>query len=375
MADVPAANSTPAANPAPVAVAPQAVNSSPAANSPPAANSAAAAEAPANTGILEADDDPADNDDADSALGVNAGDVSDTTSVMSSIFRYREQHGRTYHAYRDDTGQGNHGFKPYFLPNDETENERLDLQHNLAVLTQDSRLYICPAGKDKPLNRVLDAGCGTGIWAIDFGDEHPETSVVGVDISPSQPSFVPLNVEFFVDDLELEWNYVTPFDLIYARYLTGSIKDWPRFYRQAYQHLQPGGWIEVCDYVSPMACDDGTLKADSALKRWSDLLIEASVNLGATLASTVHYKQQMIDAGFQNVVQVEYKWPVNTWPKDPKHKEIGAWAHLNTMDALQALSYMSFTNGLGWSTVEVEALLVDVRKELKNRNIHAYWPM
>ena len=41
----------------------------------------------------------------------NAGDVSDTTSVMSSIFRYREQHGRTYHAYRDDSGQGNQGFK------------------------------------------------------------------------------------------------------------------------------------------------------------------------------------------------------------------------------------------------------------------------
>ena len=46
---------------------------------------------------------------------------------------------------------------------------------------------------------------------------------------------VPINVEFFVDDLELDWNYVTPFDLVYARYLTGSIKDWPRFFGQAYQ--------------------------------------------------------------------------------------------------------------------------------------------
>jgi hypothetical protein len=45
------------------------------------------------------------------------------------------------------------------------------------------------------------------------------------------------------------------------------------------------------------------------------------------------------------------------------------------MDALQALSYMSFTNGLGWTTADVEVLLVDVRKDIKNRNIHSYWPM
>jgi hypothetical protein len=90
-----------------------------------------------------------------------------------------------------------------------------------------------------------------------------------------------------------------------------------------FRHLQPGGWIEVCDYVSPVACDDGTLPPDCALKRWSELLVEASVNLGATLVSTVHYKQQMLDAGFQNVEEVKYKWPLNTWAKDPKHKEIG----------------------------------------------------
>jgi predicted RNA methylase len=51
----------------------------------------------------------------------------------------------------------------------QTENQRLDLQHNLMILTQDDRLFISPAGRDRPLNRVLDAGCGTGIWAIDFG--------------------------------------------------------------------------------------------------------------------------------------------------------------------------------------------------------------
>jgi hypothetical protein len=35
---------------------------------------------------------------------------------------------------------------------------------------------------------------------------------------------------------------------------------------------------------------------------------------------------------------------------------------------------MLFTNVLGWSAAEVETFLVDVRKDLKNRNTHGYWP-
>lgn len=59
----------------------------------------------------------------------------------------------------------------------------------------------------KKLNRVLDCGTGTGVWAINFAEyvaarviltfkfcltdlcdsEHPETHVIGVDLSPIQP--------------------------------------------------------------------------------------------------------------------------------------------------------------------------------------------
>lgn len=59
--------------------------------------------------------------------------------------------------------------------------------------------------------------------------------MVGVDLSPIQPNFVAPNVEFFVDDLEQDWTFVNPFDLIYSRNMTGSIKDWPRLIGQAFQ--------------------------------------------------------------------------------------------------------------------------------------------
>lgn len=79
----------------------------------------------------------------------------------------------------------------------------------------------------------------------------------------------------------------------------------------------------MADPINPIDCDDGTMKEDSPILRWNTLLQEASEKLGAPLNSALKYKQQLIDAGFEDVVEVKYKWPLGPWPKDPKYKEVG----------------------------------------------------
>lgn len=173
---------------------------------------------------VEADD----HDDNDSALG-DEDDHLSTVSISSSILKYREENGRTYHAYKDGK---------YLGPNDEPERDRLDLQHHLFTLTFSNRLHLCPLGADgKQIHRVLDVGTGTGIWAIDFADEHPESEVLGIDLSAIQPGFVPPNVSFQVDDLEEPWTFRESemFDFVYARMMTSSFADWPRFFEQSFQ--------------------------------------------------------------------------------------------------------------------------------------------
>ncbi|KAK3680775.1 S-adenosyl-L-methionine-dependent methyltransferase [Podospora appendiculata] len=294
--------------------------------------------------------------------------MSSSASMASSIFRHRQENGRTYHAYKE---------LKYIMPNDEAENDRLDLQHHIFSLTYDGALHSCPAGKDptKPLRRVLDAGTGTGIWAIDFADEHPETHVIGIDLSPIQPAFVPPNLSFYIDDLEEPWTFSEKFDFIYCRFLTGSIGNWPKFMETAYENLSPGGWIEIADIMSPIDCDDGTLTEDTPLLKWSTLLLQAAGQLGRPIDSARLYKQQLLDAGFTNVMERVHKWPQNAWAKDKKHKEIGAWSELNFTEGLNAMSVALLTRGLGWTAEEVEILLIDVRKDIKNKSIHAYWPI
>ncbi|KAK1566408.1 methyltransferase domain-containing protein [Colletotrichum navitas] len=301
---------------------------------------------PANAGPLEADnaDETAANDDADSTMGASV--LESSASMTSTIMRYREENGRTYHAFREGR---------YVLPND--------------------ALFVSPAGSDKPLRRVLDAGTGTGIWAIDLADEYPEALITGVDLSPIQPAFVPPNVTFYIDDVEDDWTYSYKFDLIFGRMLTGSIADWPRFIQQSYEFLEPGGWIELSDILLDLRSDDGTVGPDCAAQTWARHMLEAAAIWKRPLDSCKFYKEQLAEAGFVNVTEKIYKWPTNTWPRDPRFKELGMWTYEDLGQGLSGLSLALFTRALGWSKEQLEVFLVDVRKDMKDRSIHGWWPV
>ena len=50
-----------------------------------------------------------------------------------------------------------------------------------------NKLHLAPID-DKP-GKILDVGTGTGIWAIEMGDDYPSAEVIGTDLSPTQPSW------------------------------------------------------------------------------------------------------------------------------------------------------------------------------------------
>ncbi|KAK0721884.1 S-adenosyl-L-methionine-dependent methyltransferase [Lasiosphaeria miniovina] len=99
------------------------------------------------------------------------------------------------------------------------EQERLELQHYMLYdVTMEGELFLSPGGKHA--KRVLDMGAGTGTWAIGYAHAYPEAEVIGVDLSPIFPEWIPRNVQFVVDDLEDEWNWTKRFDFIVARFLS-----------------------------------------------------------------------------------------------------------------------------------------------------------
>lgn len=89
------------------------------------------------------------------------------------------------------------------------------------------------------------------------------------------------------------------------------------------RNLNPGGFLEVLDICFDIGCDDNTLPEDSAFRKWVELMLEASVNLGSSLLSIKSIKSHMKDVGFVDVKVTAGCWPINWWAKDPRYKKIG----------------------------------------------------
>lgn len=181
--------------------------------------------------------------DAGSDAGYGSDGMSSaSTSIGSSVRDYMFENGRRYHSFRAGA---------YNFPNDDVEQEREDMKHAMVRLLSGQKLHFAPLGDST--QTVLDIGTGTGIWAIEsrtsshlqsfsaansatVGEQFPSANVLGIDLSPIQPTWLPPNVHFMVDDVESTWLYPQDhFDYIHSRHTVQAIRDWPQLFGNALQ--------------------------------------------------------------------------------------------------------------------------------------------
>ncbi|EEU44092.1 uncharacterized protein NECHADRAFT_30036, partial [Fusarium vanettenii 77-13-4] len=305
--------------------------------------------------------------------------ASSTASVTASILEYRTIQGRTFHSDRHST--------EYFTPNDDQQLQSQDITHHYLTVLLGDKLFLAPiAGGD--VKKVLDVGTGSGIWAIDFADQYPQAEVIGSDLSPCQPSWVPPNVQFEVDDATQPWTWKdNEFDFIHIRYLFGAIADWNAIFQQACRCCAPGGWVQSCEADVHFFCDDDTADDPQVapyLKTWAKLY-EAG---GAEMKKPFFVQQENLQekgieaAGFTDMKVVNYKvghalydlnlLPVGGWPKDPKLAEVGRFVKLTMENDIEGYTLFMWHNVLKWPKDEYQIFLMGMRKILANRKVHAY---
>ena len=158
--------------------------------------------------------------------------------------------------------------------------------------------------------------------------------------------------------------------------LVGSLPSHSKLMQTARRYLKPGkGWLECLEIQFNVSCDDDTIPSNWALSEWFKCHREGYSNFRSPRTLTISDKlvKVMEEAGFVDIQERVDKIPINPWPKDPFLKRVGQMWETNWLEGLAGFSNKMYgPDGLGWSQNELEVFLVDVRKCIRDRNVHAY---
>ncbi|KAL1384265.1 S-adenosyl-L-methionine-dependent methyltransferase [Phyllosticta capitalensis] len=244
-------------------------------------------------------------------------------------------------------------------------------RNHLWLLTLNDALFLAPLADPQ---RVLDVGTGTGLWCIDMADRYPACEVIGTDLSPTQVPFAPPNVRFEIDDCNSEWTYPeASFDLIHVRALLGSVADWTLFYAECKRHLRPRvGYLEQLEFGVPIFSPSDDAEVQELLSRFRCCLTEAGEKMGKTMQIGESMVGLIREAGFEDVVEKRFEWPIGAWDEDARAKEIGRWNLRNWEAGMEGWVMALLTRNLGWSYQEVQDFKAKLLHALKYKDIRAY---
>lgn len=218
--------------------------------------------------------------------------------------------------------------------------------------------------------------------------------VQGIDLYPPPDAWVPPNCKFegtelstldefmltlrTVDDALKPWMLQHKQDLIHIRDLQGSFTDhqWTGVYKQAYENLLPGGWIEQIDASVGCYSDDSTLSPTSLLARSGPMYEEAAAKAGKGLDSVFKARARIEAAGFVNIQEKLYKVLLGDWAKNPMLKKARRFCKVQLLSGLVGYSlYLltKFGSPTPWSAEEVQVLLAKFRAEIEVKGVHAYY--
>jgi ubiquinone/menaquinone biosynthesis C-methylase UbiE len=212
-------------------------------------------------------------------------------------------------------------------------------------------------------------------WISDFADEFPGAEVIGIDLSPTQPSWAPQNCKFELDDASKEWTFPdNTFDYIHIRFMAACFKDWTQLYKECFRCLKPGGWLEHQEFSLRVRSDDGSVPEDSIWSEFASVFIEAGKRVGQTfeVIDDNNWLKWMGEAGFTNIQTKMIKTPMGGWAADKKWKEVGQFNRLACETSLEGYTLYLLTTVMGWEFAEVQLWLVKVREALRKKEYHGY---
>ena len=169
----------------------------------------------------------------------------------------------------------------YFITDSEAELARLVEQERVISRALGGLLpeHADQAAFVAPLQRVLDAACGSGGWVLKMAQTYPHLQVMGFDIDANMISYATtqakvsklehasFRVRNALDPLDYPDNF---FDLVDARYLAVVGRSaWPRVMQELFRITRPGGFIRLTE------TEDTSVTTSPAFERMMVIFLQA----------------------------------------------------------------------------------------------------
>ncbi|KAL9038860.1 MAG: hypothetical protein Q9180_002876 [Flavoplaca navasiana] len=259
----------------------------------------------------------------------------------------------------------------YMYPCDKDEQQRMDYLHALFEVARRKELHEHPIISNDGPPRILDLGCGTGLW------------VWGMDLVKIIPPMTPPNTRWRLHrDYESPWGLgENSFDLVHLRLGCGSVSNWHDVYSSAFRHIKPHtGRFEQIELDLEPRCDDGTLPENATIRKWYDALKRATQLFNRPIAYNHATPQMLAAQGFVDVQHRSIRVPLSTWPTGAAMTErrLADFYALALLDdkGLESYSLGPLTRyPVSWPVEDVERYCEETANEIRNRNYHMYHVM
>lgn len=83
--------------------------------------------------------------------------------------------------------------------------------------------------------------------------------------------------------------------------MEGMVKDFDTLFKQCYDNLKPGGWVEFQTIELNCFCDDDSRHKATAWMKWSSHLHEAARRFGKNMRTVRTWPDRLKAVGFRNV--------------------------------------------------------------------------
>ena len=234
--------------------------------------------------------------------------------------------------------------------------------------------------------RVLDLGCGTGLWMLQMIEKFPNADYHGLDINYMLPKTIISNIVPEIPfDIESPWNLGWgTWEMIHAQLLLGSISNWNYLFQQVRRHLAPGGWFESVEIDWQPRCEDDAMNMDPhkpGLMHWWARVSRAYRVGHHVLDYNQNIDEDLETAGFKDIRHYKYKVPLCGWHMtDQKLHRVGGWWNIAMSEGstdegccgLEAMSLRPLIETELWNRAQVQALCREALDEASNVNIRCF---